>query len=56
MSWETKNGCLSDCKNNCSVKSGLVRGFDFSSGKILKDQSGEYIQSHIEKFLEKKYD
>ena len=48
MSWGEKGSCLSLCKKNCSVKNGLVRGFDFVSGKVLKDQSGGDIQSHVE--------
>ena len=48
MSWGETSACLSLCKNKCSIKNGLVRGFTFASGKVLKDQSGGDIQSYVE--------
>ena len=48
MSWGEKSACLTPCKQHCSIKNGLTRGFHFASGQILKDQSGGDIQSYIE--------
>lgn len=46
MSWEAENSCLSLCKKNCSVNSGITRTFEFSSGRILQNSKGGNLQHH----------